>query len=222
MRSRHPASRASDTIQTLRRKALSLSAQQSQGTQGITAFVDESVRMTATPPTYLMAATIPMSDGQLEAFEGLFRRGQRKLHWRDMPPALRRKSVRAIAEMDHLTTIVAAAPLDGRKQERARAKCLAALLPALEGLDVSDAVIESRNDRKADLRDVETAERMRRAGTIASIRVRHAGVEEHGLWLPDQVLGAYGTALCGIAEAEAWREDWEKAQASIEVLRIEV
>lgn len=197
-----------------------MSVQQSQGAQGIVAFVDESVRMAATPPTYLMAATIPMSDGQLAAFEELFRRGERKLHWRDMPPALRRKSVHAIAEMDHLTTIVAAAPLDGKKQERARAKCLAALLPALEGLEVSVAVIESRSDRKADLRDIETAERIRRIGAIASIRIRHAGVEEHGLWLPDQVLGAYGTALCGIAEAEAWREDWERAQASIEVLPV--
>lgn len=199
-----------------------MSAQQSQGTKGIVAFVDESVRMTATPPTYLMAATIPMSDGQLAAFEELFRRGERKLHWRDLPPALRKKSVHAIAEMDHLTTIVVAAPLVGKKQERARAKCLAALLPSLEGLDVSVAVIESRNDRKADLRDIETAERMRRVGAIASIRVRHASIEEHGLWLPDQVLGAYGTALCGIAEAEAWREDWEKAKASIEVLRVDL
>ncbi len=42
--------------------------------------------------------------------------------------------MRAIAETDHLTTVLVAAPLDRRKRERARRKCLGALLPALEEL----------------------------------------------------------------------------------------
>ena len=195
---------------------------QDERTAMTVAYVDESIRMTAVPPTYLMAAVIPMSNDQLAAFESLFQRGARKLHWRDMPAVLRKKSVRAIANMEHLTTIVTAAPLDGKKQERARAKCLAALLLALEGLGISVAVIESRNDRKADLRDIETAERLRSSGAISSIRVNHAGPEERMLWLPDQVLGAYGTALCGIAEAESWMDDWAEAKRSIDVINIDL
>ena len=188
----------------------------------MTAFVDESVRISAVPPTYLMAATIPMAGGESEAFEELIQKGARKLHWRDMPSALRKKSVHAIAEMKHITTIVAAAPLKSNKQERARAKCLEALLPALEGLGVSMAVLESRNDRKADLRDIETAEHLRRLGAITVIRIEHAGIEEHGLWLPDQILGAYAAALCETAEASLWKNDWEKALPSIDVIKVEL
>ena len=183
------------------------------------AYVDESVRMAADPPSYLMAATVPLRDGQLAPFEALFQRGDRKLHWRDMPLPLRKKSVRAIAEMDHLTTVVVAAPLDRQKQERARRKCLGALLPALEKLGVSLAILEGR-DRKADLRDVETAKYLRRQGTISDILVTHAGTEEHGLWLPDQILGAYGEALCGTPGARTWSSDWALALASIEAIEI--
>ena len=188
-------------------------------TLGTIAYVDESIRMAADPPTYLVAATIPMQDGQLAPFEALFQRGARKLHWRDMPPPLRKKSVRTIAKMDHLTTVVAAAPLDYRKQERARKKCLGILLPALEELGVSQAILESR-DRKGDLRDVETAKYLRRQGTISEIRVSHAGTEEHGLWLPDQILGAYGDTLCGTPDARSWGDDWSLALASIDVMEI--
>lgn len=186
---------------------------------GSIAYADESVRMVADPPTYLVAATIPMREGQLTPFEALFQRGDRKLHWRDMPLPLRRRSVKALAGMDHLTTVVAAAPLNGRKQERARRKCLGALLPALEEMGIATVVIESR-DRKADLRDVETAEHLRRQGAISTIRISHAGSEEHGLWLPDQVLGAYGEALCGTDEARLWEVDWALALASIEVIEV--
>lgn len=183
------------------------------------AYVDESIRMAANPPTYLMAATVPMRDDQLAPFEALLQRGARKLHWRDMPTPLRKKSVRAITEMDHLTTVVAAAPLDRRKQERARRKCLGALLPALEELGVSLAILESR-DRKADLRDVETAKYLKRRGVISDILVTHAGTEEHGLWLPDQILGAYGDVLCETTSARMWSDDWALALASIEVIEI--
>lgn len=117
---------------------------------------------------------------------------------------------------------LAALPQGGKKQERARAKCLGALLPTHEGLGIAVAVIESRNDRKADPRDVEAAERLRRAGAISSIRVDHAGPEEHLLWLPDQVLGTYVTALCGTAEAASWADDWERVLPSIDVITVDL
>ena len=186
----------------------------------VIAYVDESVRVAADPPAYLMAATVLTGEGQLAPFEALLQKGARKLHWRDMPPALRRKSVRVLADAEHVSTVVVATPLANRKQERARAKCLGALLPALEGLGVVLAVLESRNDAVADERDVETAKRLRTASAISAIRVEHAGTEEHGLWLPDQVLGAYGDALCGTRESRSWATDWERACRSVDVIEV--
>lgn len=132
---------------------------------------------------------------------------------------MRRKPVRAIAEMDHLTTVLVAAPLDRRKRERARRKCLGALLPALEELGVFLAILEVR-DPKADLRDVEAAKYLKSRGTISDILVTHAGTEERGLWLPDQTLGAYGGALCGTSGTRTWSAVWALALASIEVIEV--
>ena len=81
-------------------------------------------------------------------------------------------------------------------------------------------MFESMNNRRADVRDVEAAERMRTAGTISSIRVEHAGVEEHGLWLPDQVLGAYEDVLCGARGSSSWADEWEAVRASVDVVEI--
>lgn len=52
--------------------------------QGTIAYVDESARLAAKPPVYLMAGTVLMDRGQLAAFEALLPHGARKLHWRDM------------------------------------------------------------------------------------------------------------------------------------------
>ena len=78
------------------------------------------------------------------------------------------------------------------------------------------------NNAAADARDVEAAERMRAVGAISSIRVEHAGTEEHGLWLPDQMLGAYGDALCGARGSSAWAAAWERAFASVDVLGVKL
>lgn len=186
------------------------------------AYVDESARMAADPPAYLMAATILADRGQLVPFEELLPHGARKLHWRDMTDRLRRRSVEAIATTEHLTTVVVASPLNARRQVRARAKCLGRLLPALEELGVSVAVIESMNNTTADARDVEAAERMRAAGVISSIRVEHAGPEEHGLWLPDQMLGAYGDVLCGTRGSSVWAAEWERALVSVDIIEVDL
>lgn len=42
------------------------------------------------------------------------------------------------------------------------------------------------------------------------------------LWLPDQVLGAYGSVLCATAETTSWADDWECALRSIDVLRVDL
>ena len=186
------------------------------------AYVDESVRTAANPPAYLMAATIMTGKDQLAPFEALLPKGARKLHWTDMTDDLRGQSVHLLSELSHVTTVVVATPLNPKKQRRARTKCIERLLPALEELGVSLAVFESLNYKVENVRDVEAAERMRTASVISSIRVEHAGIEEHGLWLPDQMLGAYWNAICGTRGSSAWANEWETVRASVDVIGISI
>ena len=56
-----------------------------------------------------------------------------KLHWRDMTPSEKRKSIPIIERLALSHIVVAAIPLDGSvSSERARRKCLELLLPVLE------------------------------------------------------------------------------------------
>lgn len=184
------------------------------------AYVDESVRPAANPPAYLLAATILTDKNQLAPFEALLPKGARKLHWTDMTNDLRGQSVHLLSELSHVTTVVVAAPLNPKKQRRARTKCIERLLPELEGLGVSVAVFESLNNKVEDVRDVEAAERMRATGTISSVRVEHACIEEHSLCLPDQMLGAYWHALCVTRGSSAWANEWETVLVSVDVIEI--
>ena len=70
------------------------------------------------------------------------------------------------------------------------------------------------NNAAAGAGDVEAAERMRAVGTISSIRVEHAGTDEHSLWLPDQMLGAYGDVLRGARGSFDWAAECERHPAS--------
>lgn len=51
---------------------------------------------------------------------------------------------------------------------------------------------------------------MRAKHIISRIGIDHAFAdEEPSLWIPDQILGAYGDSLCGNMH-KTWREQWEK------------
>ena len=114
-------------------------------------------------------------------------KGARKLHWRDMRPSLRGKVVDAMAAMDIDHVIVAAVPMSQwNTAERARRKCLERLLPLLETEYNVDTLVLERREISQDRND------------IRPIRVELcAGETDARLWLPDQLLGAYGDAQAG-------------------------
>ena len=92
-------------------------------------------------------------------------------------------------------TVVIGTPLAKKKQERARRKCLEALLPHLEQMGVTQIVMERRTPSLvgADRRMVIAIRGKRLIG--GGLRVETAQPkEEPMLWLPDTVAGAFGAA----------------------------
>ena len=188
------------------------------------AYGDESVLLAAEPPLYLIAASILKSD-EKSAIQTLVQakpKGAIKLHWRSMTDAQKANSIAAISAIEHQTTIVAASPLVGIKQERARRKCLESLLIKLESLGVDVLTLESRREL-LDGRDKDCLFYARRAKAVQSIDIAHiAGEEDPRLWLPDQILGAYGESERKLKAAEKWANDWSQVMESIEVLKVKI
>ncbi|MQA88187.1 MAG: hypothetical protein GEV03_27095 [Streptosporangiales bacterium] len=86
-----------------------------------------------------------------------------------------------------------------RRQERARRKCLEALLAALDGLGVSHVVMEPRGSR-LDERDFTLVDACRRKRIIsADLRVDFARPLDEGgcLWVVDAACGAVLADLRG-------------------------
>lgn len=123
-------------------------------------------------------------------------KGARKLHWRDMRPSLRGKVVDAMAAMDIDHVIVAAVPMSQwNTAERARRKCLERLLPLLETEYNVDTLVLERREISQDRNDIRFIDGLRSRRFIGPIRVELcAGETDARLWLPDQLLGAYGDA----------------------------
>lgn len=92
------------------------------------------------------------------------------MHWREMGRGSQAKSLRTVANTDAMTTVVIVVLINQRKQERARRKCLGALLPNLENKGIDKLVIESRNPVQ-DARDVQLADIMKSVGYVRSISV---------------------------------------------------
>ena len=167
-----------------------------------TAWGDESVRKTGVPsPMYLMGACV-CDDTETETRQRLALlkpKGARKLHWRDMRPSLRGKVVDAMAAMDIDHVIVAAVPMSQwNTAERARRKCLERLLPLLETEYNVDTLVLERREISQDRNDMRFIDGLRSRRFIGPIRVELcAGETDARLWLPDQLLGAYGDAQAG-------------------------
>lgn len=163
-----------------------------------------------------------LREGSVSELEKVFASvpgGPLKLHWRDMSRKRQRDSLIALAEIERIDVVVVASPLAGRKQERARRKCLEALLPDLEGRGVECLVLESR--KAADKRDLEYADYAKGSHLVKSIRIEHAyGANEPKLWVADQILGAMGDYLTKTGEWEYWKPKWEAISDRIE--RIDV
>lgn len=163
------------------------------------AFVDESMRLTPDGQgTYVLAAVVAEMT-RCEEIRALLRsllyKRQDRLHWRDEDAPRRTKIAEAVGGLNVAATVVIGSPLAKTKQERARRKCLEALLPHLEGMGVSRVVTEQRTPSlvEADRKMVIAIRGKRLIGP--GLRVETARPkEEPMLWLPDAVAGAFGAA----------------------------
>lgn len=185
------------------------------------AFGDESILLSTNPPLYLLGASILGGDesSATKKLEQAKPKNASKLHWRNMSDRQKADSLAIISNIDHQTVLVEAAPLKGIKQERARRKCLETILIELESRNIVQLLLESRQDR-LDKRDKDCLLYARRAKAISTIDVAHSrGSDDARLWLPDQILGAYGENKKANADTR-WLEHWEQIRDKIEVLKI--
>ena len=186
------------------------------------AYGDESVRMVGDPPFYMLGVSL-MSDAteaELRRLAEIMPKGSRKLHWREMSRKRRKRSLEILADAGCADTVVIAAPLSGKKQERARRKCLEAVLPALESKGVRELVLENRDEaaNRLDLNYVDYAKGSKLVGSIM-ITHRDAGAEPK-LWIANQVLGAMGDYRTRTGEWEYWEKEWLVLSESVEVIYV--
>ena len=162
----------------------------------VVAYVDESMRTCEGIITYYLCAVIDRGIGEvdLDGLRMLKPNGAKKLHARDMGVELTSCALDAISKLVMDVIVVSGRPVNMRKQERARRRCLELLLPLLASAGVSRVVMESRSESQ-DKRDREMAVILTRKGWIGSLRLYHArGEDEPRLWIPDQILGTQGLA----------------------------
>lgn len=186
------------------------------------AWGDESVLLSAKPPSYLLAATIFVGNEQdaIQALMALKPKGARKLHWRSMTDNQKLTSMRTIAAIEHQTIVVIGAPIKGIKQERARRKCLEILLIELQKRDINELTLESRQER-LDKLDRDCLMFARRANSIGNINLTHLrGEDDPHLWLPDQVLGAYGEHMRPTDNDIMQRVLWNEIARQISIVKL--
>lgn len=173
------------------------------------AWGDESIRQRGVPePMYLMGACLcdANEDEVRKLLAQVKPKGALKLHWRDMRKPLCRKSIGVVEGMGLSHIVVATVPMtDWTTTERARRKCLEQLLPVLENeYGVERFVLESRNKGK-DKKDIQLVDALRSRMFIDKIRVDLVpGSSDARLWLPDQLLGAYGDSKAGVDDYNAF------------------
>lgn len=186
------------------------------------AYGDESVRMVGDPPFYMLGVSLmsDATDAELRRLAGIMPEGSRKLHWREMSRRRRRRSLEILADAGCADTVVIAAPLSGKKQERARRKCLEALLPALESKGVRELVLENR-DEAANRLDLNYVDYAKGSKLISSIMITHKDASiEPRLWIADQVLGAMGDYKTRTGEWEYWEKEWLALSEGVEVIDV--
>jgi hypothetical protein len=168
--------------------------------------VDESMRFTPDASLYLLAAVIAdpeACDPARQALRPLKAKGERKLHWHSEGDPRRRKITSAIAVCNIESVVIIGAPVDKKKQERARAQCLEHLLWELDVWGISHVWVENRT-QTLNQRDMKTVDRLRGRQIISNdLRLDMAlPSEEPMLWLPDVIAGAVSCARGG--ETDEW------------------
>ncbi|PZF82644.1 hypothetical protein [Jiangella anatolica] len=161
--------------------------------------VDESIR--TDDGVYVLAAVVigaPDAPLVRDAMRSLEPRPGHRFHWRDRLPDARLAAAAVVAGLPVLPVAVIGAPVDARRQERARRQCLEALLFDLASAGVDEVWLESRNPA-LDRRDVQAIAAFRSRGVISRdlpVGHRRPG-EEPLLWAADLVAGAICAAEGG-------------------------
>lgn len=165
------------------------------------AWVDESMRtVNVAQPLYMLGAAIadPASCESVRDDLRALRKKGPKLHWREMDSSSKKLSMELLGRIDAAHIVVVAAPMDPRRQERARAKCMERLLAELGDLGVSAVFLESRT-KSLNTRDLRLIDKLR--GSRAMPRSLRVDIKlpsaEPMLWIPDQILGAVGDQEVG-------------------------
>ncbi|MFF8443054.1 hypothetical protein ACF07U_19585 [Streptomyces californicus] len=168
-----------------------------------TAWLDESFREHESNGFYIIAGTIidPAFEADVRlAVQGLKgRRRAAKPHWTEMDRAERKDATHLVAAQKGLHLVSVGAPVPRRRQERARSKCLSAIVVELHGFGVSRLCLEARQE-ELNARDIRTIAAVRRTvlprGT--AMRAEHVpGPMEPLLWISDVVAGAVRTQRLG-------------------------
>lgn len=165
------------------------------------AWADESTRTVGVEtPVYLLGATL--ADAAAAEFARETTRALHtsasKLHWRELGHKGKLCSVNSIAELDVEHIVVIASPLDPKRQERARAKCLERLCWEVEDRGGQSLFLEARTT-SLNRRDRALIPRLRGARALPiDVHVHWLlGSSDPMLWIADQVIGAYGDAIAG-------------------------
>jgi hypothetical protein len=168
------------------------------------AWVDESMQMPGPERDglYLLAAAVASPatcDPMRESLRELILKGAQRLHWRDESAPRRAKIASAIADHDLVHVVVVGAPIDTKRQERARRQCLERLVFELGILDVSQVWLESRTQSLNDRDRRMFAALHAKHAMPAELHIDFASpAEEPMLWVADAVAGAVGQARRGI------------------------
>lgn len=163
------------------------------------AWVDESVHVDH--GLYVLAAAVAdptVCPGHREVLRAHVRSPRRRLHWKDEERSDRLRLVQSLTMLDLAHVVAIASPLDPRRQERARRKCIERLLMHLSEDGVSQVWLESRGAAQ-DNRDRTMVAAIRSSGvSLGSVHVAFALPQaEPMLWIPDAVAGAVAAARKG-------------------------
>jgi len=167
------------------------------------AWIDESIHATASVPMYVLAAVVAdptTCDPVREELRSLVRRPRQRIHWRAEEAADRLRAVRVLAASGTEQVVIVGSPLDPRRQERARRKCMERLFFEFGNLVLSTVWIESRTPS------------LNRADQQMLLALRGSGVMPKGLrcefalpstdpmlWAADVVAGAVAASFKGEA-----------------------
>ena len=102
---------------------------------------------------------------------------------RELGSSVQIRVMDALADIPSMTTVVIGVPMNPHKQERARRKCLEAMIEILVEDGVNKLVLESRGSA-LDLRDIRPVGSVKSRVRGISLTVCHAkGTDEPRLWV---------------------------------------